>query len=64
MIKFLRRPEVEHRTGLGRSTLYAKMADGSFPKPVKLGKRAVGWPEDRIQAWMDACLEAGEDAVK
>jgi prophage regulatory protein len=49
-----RRPEVERITGLSRSTLYAMMADGSFPKPVKLGKRAVGWREADIIAWLES----------
>lgn len=49
-----RRPEVERITGLSRSTLYAMMADGSFPKPVKLGKRAVGWREVDIAVWLES----------
>ncbi|MCF3594182.1 AlpA family transcriptional regulator [Rhodobacteraceae bacterium LMO-12] len=52
--RILRRPEVEVRTGLSRSTLYAMMAEGTFPKPVKLGKRAVGWREADIAAWLES----------
>ena len=37
----LRRPAVEAMTGLSRSTIYAMMAEGEFPRPLKLGKRAV-----------------------
>ena len=48
----LRRPRVEQVVGLSRSTLYAKVADGSFPPPIKLGKRAVGWRESDIDAWL------------
>jgi prophage regulatory protein len=51
--RILRRPEVEARTGLSRSTLYAMMAEGEFPKPLLLGKRAVGWPEAAISAWLE-----------
>lgn len=51
--RILRRPEVESFTGLSRSTIYAMIADGSFPKPVRLGKRAVGWPETAISEWID-----------
>jgi prophage regulatory protein len=50
--RILRRPEVEARTGLSRSTLYAQMAEGAFPKPVRLGKRAVGWTESAIAHWL------------
>ena len=42
--RLLRRPEVEELTGLARATLYQKMAMGHFPRPVKLGVRAVAWP--------------------
>ncbi len=52
--RILRRPEVEARTGLSRSTLYAQMADGAFPKPVRLGRRAVGWRETDIVAWLES----------
>lgn len=50
----LRRPEVEARTGLSRSTIYAWMKEGAFPKPVKLGARLVGWMDTDIEAWVDA----------
>ena len=52
--RILRRPEVQTRTGLSRSTLYAMMAEGRFPRPVKLGKRAVGWPESAIDRWLES----------
>ncbi len=50
--RIYRRHDVEKLTGLSRSTLYAMMAEGTFPKPVKLGKRAVGWHELDIQEWI------------
>jgi len=60
--KILRRREVEARTGLSRSTLYNMMADGSFPRPLKLGARAVGWPESEIAAWFEARKAERDDA--
>lgn len=51
--RILRRPEVETRTGLSRSTIYAMMAEGRFPQPVLLGKRAVGWTDTSIRQWLD-----------
>lgn len=51
-ISILRRKQVEARTGLSRSTLYAYIATGSFPTPVSLGARAVGWLESDIDAWL------------
>ncbi len=57
--RFQRRPMVEAMTGLSRSSIYAKMDprsphhDPDFPKPVRLGKRAVAWRESDILAWMN-----------
>ncbi|WP_420448340.1 helix-turn-helix transcriptional regulator [Candidatus Palauibacter sp.] len=51
-IRFLRLPEVEARTGLARPTIYARMAAGTFPRPVSLGGRAVGWIESEVEEWM------------
>lgn len=52
--KLLRRPEVEARTGLSRSTIYAWMDAGEFPQPVKLGTRLVAWRESEIAAWLES----------
>ncbi|MCE8520825.1 AlpA family transcriptional regulator [Ruegeria pomeroyi] len=51
--KILRRPEVEARLGLSRSTIYDWMKEGKFPAPIALGKRMVGWRESDIEAWLD-----------
>ena len=50
----LRRPDVETRTGLSRSTIYDWMKRGEFPQPVALGARLVGWRESDIEAWLQA----------
>jgi prophage regulatory protein len=42
---------VEHVTGLPRSSIYEQMAENTFPKPVPLGGRAVGWLEAEIIDW-------------
>ena len=62
--RFLRRSEVEHVTGLGRSTIYEKIAVGEFPKPVPLSSGAVGWLESEIAAWQAAriALRGGDKA--
>ena len=52
--RILRRPEVEARTGLSRSTIYAWMEAGDFPRPVALGSRLVGWKESEIEVWLRA----------
>lgn len=50
--KHLRRHAVEEITGLSRSTIYALMARGAFPKPVRLTGKAVGWPESAVADWL------------
>ena len=50
----LRLPEVKRSTGLSRSTIYLRMAQGTFPKSVPLGPRAIGWLESEIEAWLQA----------
>ncbi len=51
-LSVLRRPEVEARVGLSRSSIYAFMAAGQFPKPIRLGARAVAWRASDIEAWL------------
>lgn len=48
----LRLPAVKARTGLSRSTIYLRIAEGNFPTPVQLGGRAVGWVEAEIDQWL------------
>jgi prophage regulatory protein len=50
----LRRADVERATGLPRSTIYELRARGTFPKPIRLSARAVGWLEAEILAWQKA----------
>jgi prophage regulatory protein len=50
----LRRPQVQQRTGLSRSTLYQFIRDGAFPAAVPLGPRAVGWLESDVSDWISA----------
>ena len=56
--RILRLPEVMARTGLSRSTIYLRVSQGTFPKPVSLGARAVGWVEAEIQEWLQRQIEA------
>lgn len=58
-INILRRKQVELRTGLSRSTIYARIAEGAFPPPIDLGGGgAVGWIEDEINSWLMTCIKA------
>ncbi len=57
-ITILRLPQVIARTGLSKSSIYAKVAAGEFPEPISLGARAVGWISDEVQAYLVARVEA------
>jgi prophage regulatory protein len=50
--RLLRMPEVEKLCGLKRSSIYRRVAEGSFDRPVSLGGRAVGFPATQIQQWI------------
>ena len=48
----LRLREVERLTQLSKATLYRMMKSGTFPRPVRLGVRAVGWIQTEIESWI------------
>jgi prophage regulatory protein len=58
---FLRRKQVETRTGLSRSTIYQYIKDGAFPRPVRLGARAVGWLESDVSDWIAARVKCARN---
>jgi prophage regulatory protein len=62
-LTIIRRKQVEARTGLSRSSIYARLRqnpkrprdyDPSFPKPICVGAKAVGWIESEVEAWISA----------
>jgi prophage regulatory protein len=58
----LRRKPVQAETGYSRSTLYLRISQGLFPKPVKLGPRAAGWPAMEVAAVNAARIAGKSDA--
>lgn len=70
-LTILRRKQVEARIGLSCSSIYDKMRrnpkrpgdyDPTFPKPIPLGAKAVGWIEAEIEAWLTAQVEKSRKA--
>ncbi len=55
---FLRLPQVKSATGLSKSTIYARIAEGTFPKQIALGPRLVVWVESDIQKWITEQISA------
>lgn len=56
MIKLLRLPEVRAITRRSTTRIYADMATGRFPKPIKIGPRSVAWTAESIEAYINACI--------
>ena len=70
-LTILRRRQVEARIGLSRSAIYAKLRhnpkrpgdyDATFPKPISIGAKSVGWIEAEIDAWLTAQIEKSRKA--
>ncbi len=64
MTTILKLRAVKSRTGLSRSTLYLRIAQGTFPKQIRLGTRAVGWVEDEIEDWLKAQIEQSRNTTQ
>lgn len=64
MNRFLRLPTVKEYTGLSRSSIYLMIAEKQFPKPIKLGERAVAWLENDIEAWMSKRIKASNQVAR
>ncbi len=62
-LSILRLKQVMARTGLSRSSIYAKISDGNFPAQVRLGQRAVGFVESEIEAWITRQIERSRKAA-
>ena len=58
-----RRRDVERVTGLSRSSIYEFMAKDRFPRPVRLGARAVGWRASDVHAWIEGREQAAVSAA-
>ena len=70
-LTIIRRKQVEARTGLSRSSIYARLRqnpkrpgdyDPTFPKPISVGAKAVGWIEAEVEAWLVAQINKSRKA--
>jgi prophage regulatory protein len=60
--RILKLPEVIRMSCLARSTIYLRMKEKTFPTPIKLGERSVGWIEEEIQDWINQQIEASRSS--
>lgn len=58
--RILRRQLVESQTGLSRSKIYDLITRDEFPRPIKIGARAVGWVEADVEAWINSRIDAAK----
>ena len=63
MERIIRRPEVRRNTGYSNATIYRKMADGTFPKTIKLGPMMVGWIESEVAQHIEDVISASRQVA-
>jgi prophage regulatory protein len=61
--RILRLPRILELTGLSRSSIYARIGDGTFPPSVALGPRSVGWLQSDVWSWIDERVAASRNEV-
>ena len=72
--RLIRLSEVLSRTGFGRTSIYRKMEDGSFPSSVKLDgrppknpeafdSRAIAWIEDEVEQWIESRIDERDSSL-
>ena len=64
MTTVIRFPQLIKLIGLARSTVYVRIAEGTFPKPIKLGVRAIGWLESDIEEWIQSQVDESQSENK
>lgn len=60
-VEIIRRKALEARIGLSCSTIYMMMSEGRFPRPIKIGRRAVGWRASDVEEWLETLTEVSYD---
>lgn len=60
--QMLRLPKVAEMVGTTKGGLRWKVSQGQFPKPVKIGARAVAWPIETVEAWIGERILAAKEA--
>lgn len=61
--RLIRRKEVQAKTGLGTSSIYALMKQGKFPQSLKLSERRVAWVESDVDQWVAERIASHETSI-
>ncbi len=59
----LRLKATQEKSGLTRTRIYEMMDEGTFPRPIKIGKRAIAWLEHEVDAWLQARVAERDKAA-
>jgi len=59
--QILKLSEVKLITGLSASSIYRGAANGTFPKPIKIGERSSGWIKSEVEQWLQERIEASRN---
>lgn len=62
--RIIRLPELLRITGLSTASVYRQMAEQRFPRPVRLGKSAVGWRAQSVHSWLESLEEVAPAAER
>ena len=63
-LRFLRLPDVEHRSGMKHTQIHTLERQGKFPKRIKISERASGWLAHEIDSWIAQRVAASRDQKK
>ena len=61
--RLIRRKEVQAKTSLGASSIYALMKQGNFPQSLKLSERRVAWLESEVDQWVTERIASHETSI-
>lgn len=61
-MRLLKMSDVTKLTGLGRSTIYKEITNGSFPGPIKIAERSVVWLESDLTSWLNEKIRQQNEA--
>ena len=56
-IQFYRLSQLKQQLSVSRSSIWAWVKNGSFPKPIKLGKNCTAWNADDVHAWVQSRID-------
>ncbi|AXB20996.1 AlpA family transcriptional regulator [Salmonella enterica subsp. enterica serovar Newport] len=59
----LRMSEIMRRTGYGKAWIYRLISQGKFPRPIKIGTRAIAFVESEIDDWINQRIEESRKEV-